>query len=342
MGVLKGDFIGFSYNGIHSSDLGIVRTSNGSRFEKNLLPTMQDKTATVPGGDGTYYFNSQYTQRQFNVSFAFDSLTEEQFNFLSFHFGDKKVHPLVFDEEPYKTYYAKVTGTASIKYICFDESKGEKKLARVYKGEGSVVFTCYQSLAVCEKKYLDAYNEWANKSEWAKASGLLENSTTIVDGVAKSYDVFTYASSDGAIMNLYNPGDKPSDWKLEVNLSAQGRVDVKSIKLEVNNEKVATCEMEMVEIVAKAHPLIAGVYDSKVVFDSKTGLVEGYYLNDQTKAWEKSGNLYNEVIVEGDFFKIPITVIKSVSGVKSDGNNYQLVIGSDSAFEKFVYNYYYY
>jgi hypothetical protein len=40
MSVLKGDFIGFSYNGKHSSDLGIVRTSNGSRFDENLLPTM--------------------------------------------------------------------------------------------------------------------------------------------------------------------------------------------------------------------------------------------------------------------------------------------------------------
>ena len=65
MSVLKGDYIGFSYGinhktgrPMHSSDLGIVRTSNGSRFDENLLPTMQDKTVQVPGGDGTYYFGS--------------------------------------------------------------------------------------------------------------------------------------------------------------------------------------------------------------------------------------------------------------------------------------------
>jgi len=40
MSVLRGDYIGFSYNGIHSSDLGIVRVSEGSRFNENLLPTM--------------------------------------------------------------------------------------------------------------------------------------------------------------------------------------------------------------------------------------------------------------------------------------------------------------
>ena len=70
----KGDYMGFTYNGRHSSEFGIVRVSDGSRFNENLLPTMQDKTVQVPGGDGTYYFGSYYTQRQFSVSFAFDAL----------------------------------------------------------------------------------------------------------------------------------------------------------------------------------------------------------------------------------------------------------------------------
>jgi hypothetical protein len=34
------DYIGFSFNGVHSSELGIVRTSEGSRFNENLLPTI--------------------------------------------------------------------------------------------------------------------------------------------------------------------------------------------------------------------------------------------------------------------------------------------------------------
>jgi hypothetical protein len=37
---------------------------------------MQDKTVQIPGGDGTYYFGSYYTQRQFTIPFAFDGLTE--------------------------------------------------------------------------------------------------------------------------------------------------------------------------------------------------------------------------------------------------------------------------
>jgi hypothetical protein len=32
------DYIGFTFNNTHSSSLGIVRTSDGSRFNENLLP----------------------------------------------------------------------------------------------------------------------------------------------------------------------------------------------------------------------------------------------------------------------------------------------------------------
>lgn len=168
MGVLKGDYIGFSYNGKHSSDLGIVRTSNGSRFDENLLPTMQDKTVQVPGGDGTYYFGSYYTQRQFSVSFAFDSLTEQQVATLKSHFGDKQTHDLIFDERPYKVYRAKVTGSATLKYIPFSEGATN----RLYKGEGTLQFTCYEPFARCRFLTKQEYiNEgYTNIDEWWDAS----------------------------------------------------------------------------------------------------------------------------------------------------------------------------
>lgn len=180
----KGDYMGFTYNGVHSSELGIVRTSDGSRFNENLLPTMQDKTVQVPGGDGTYYFGSYYTQRQFSVSFAFDSLTETEVARIKRHFGDKQIHDLIFDEIPYKVYSAKVTGTATIKYIPFAE--GETN--RLYKGEGSIQFTCYYPFARCRstdrKDYEELYiyehlsEEDRNKiiDEWWKASRIEDKS----------------------------------------------------------------------------------------------------------------------------------------------------------------------
>jgi hypothetical protein len=71
-----GDFIGFTWDGMSMSRLGIVRTSDGDRFNDSLTPTIQNKTAAMTGIDGTYFFGSNYTQKPFNLNFAFDNLSE--------------------------------------------------------------------------------------------------------------------------------------------------------------------------------------------------------------------------------------------------------------------------
>lgn len=288
MSVLKGDYIGFSYNGKHSSDLGIVRTSNGSRFDENLLPTMQDKTAQVPGGDGTYYFGSYYTQRPFSVSFAFDDLTEEQIVNLKRHFGDKKIHDLIFDERPYKIWKAKVTGTATMKYIPFAE--GETN--RVYKGEGTIQFTCYQPYAICEKKWLNLYND-NNKNEWSAASGLKE-----VQGI---YDKLQGANS----IKLYNPGDLESHFMLRFDFQ-NGKIGAGQISISQDSGRLLNWK----EITAEKN-------DAYVKFNTKLNLIEGYRADNI-----KSGYIYNQYISDGAFFTIPqgestLVIADAASYVKS-------------------------
>lgn len=117
------DFIGFTYDGKHSfRDLGIYRTSDGSRYNDNLVPQMTEKTAEIPGGDGQYYFNTTHKTRQFAIPIAFDHLTEVQYRTIRKWLDGKKIAELVFDEAPYKAYSAKVTGTPSLKTLCFEEN----------------------------------------------------------------------------------------------------------------------------------------------------------------------------------------------------------------------------
>ena len=108
MAQMKGDFIGFSFGNTHSSDLGIVRTSDGDRYNQNLSPEFEDKTLAIPGGDGTYYFGSAFSQKIFEVPFAFDKITESKLRKLNAFFNDRKIHNLIFDEAPYKIYKAKI------------------------------------------------------------------------------------------------------------------------------------------------------------------------------------------------------------------------------------------
>lgn len=139
------DFLAFSFNGKHSwDDFGIIRTSDGDRYNENLVPAMQDKTAEVPGGDGMYYFGTTHKQRDFNINIAFDNMSEVKYREMRQWLNGKETGDLWFSEAPYKVYTVKPTGTPSLKTLCFDrynETTGCNE--RVYKGEGTIQFTAY-------------------------------------------------------------------------------------------------------------------------------------------------------------------------------------------------------
>lgn len=295
------DFIGFTFGGVHSSDYGIKRTSNGSRFDENLLPTIQDKTVQVPGGDGTYYFGSYYTQRQFTVPFAFDALTDDQFRKMKQWLGDKKIKDLIFDEAPYKVYRAKITGNATIKYICFDEpdvaqdADSATAMKRVYKGEGSITFTCYYPFAHSPKgkKFLEEYtdkniDEWAATSGMEKTQGNYDKFVIIEDNNKK-----TYITAD-----LYNPGDLETDFALILHFDTS---NTKDININIKSISIGAKTLRFDKITKAA----AGD-DTAIRINSRTNLIEGVKKNNSTGDYDITGNLYNQYIEGGEFFKIPL------------------------------------
>ena len=313
------DYIGFTFNGIHSSQLGIVRTSDGSRFNENLLPTIQDKTVQVPGGDGTYYFGSYYTQKPINITFAFDDLTEQEIVELKRWLGDKKIHELIFDETPYKAYQAKITGSATIKHIPFGTT-GE----RIYKGEGSIQFTAYQPFARSVFKFTDEV-EVPNKEEWLSASRLKNKSFN------NGQSVITYNELKSNNIYLYNAGDIDTHFQLRLNT------------IQTENERG--------EIIYVIPPTVIELYDSTnskvgalrlkkfvcteqepyVKINSKLNIIEGYTNNNT-----KSGRVYNSAIVEGSFFKIPVGDSLMTFSNESSGGN-----GGFDHIDSIEYDYYY-
>ena len=286
--IFSNDYIGFTFNGIHSSQLGIVRTSDGSRFNENLLPTIQDKTVQVPGGDGTYYFGSYYTQKPFNISFAFDDLTEQEFAELKRWLGDKKVHSLIFDETPYKAYQAKVTGSATIKHIPFGATG-----TRIYKGEGSVQFTAYQPFARSTFKFFTKKEDgeyepsFINQDEWIVASGIRTNPYYGSTEAGIEYDKFL---TDLNKINLYNAGDMETHFALPLTF-VDGKIPATKIYIDGDN----TRQLSLKEITKASDS-----EDVYVKINTRLNIIEGYKSNHQ-----KSGIVYNSAITEGVFFKIP-------------------------------------
>ena len=271
---LKGDFIGFSFNEHRSESLGIVRVSDGSRYNEDLVPTTQDKTVQVPGGDGFYYFGSDYTQRQFSINIAFDELTEKQFRELQQVFGTKELGKLVFDERPYKYYMVK-SSKPQLKYICFGKD-GE----RIYKGEGTLTFTAYYAFAKSIFKFLNEYND-KNKDEWKEASGMKAEKGT--------YDTV----SDNGSISVYNAGDLETDFILKFDLPVDN-TSISDIKITLSKENVGKVEAFLdLKGFSKKNT------DTGFQINTKTNLIEGFNAEGLT------GTLYNENITQGDFFKIP-------------------------------------
>ena len=161
------------------------------------MPTITDKSMEIPGNNGMYFFDSYHKQRQFNINIAFDSLTEKQLRTLRQLFNGKEPSELIFDELPFKAYSAKITGTPQIKALCFDEVDEQGNCFRVYRGEGTLSFTCYLPYAytpnwvwdwknaekkeliqkAADGKILTNYNSeiYTNKQEWEGAYGLFDS-----------------------------------------------------------------------------------------------------------------------------------------------------------------------
>ena len=285
---LKGDFIGFSFNEHRSESLGIVRVSDGSRYNEDLVPTTQDKTVQVPGGDGFYYFGSDYTQRQFSINIAFDGLTEKQFRELQQVFGTKELGKLVFDERPYKYYMVK-SSKPQLKYICFGKD-GE----RIYKGEGTLTFTAYYPFAKSVFKFLEKEKEketgkevyvlrktYSNIEEWAEASSMKAQGA--LDKVPKSPTEGVYPIS------VYNAGDLEADFILKFNGAPSNTINIALGQQDVGDKKA----------VLNLKSFSLKNTDTGFQINTKTNLIEGFNAEGLT------GTLYNENITQGDFFKIP-------------------------------------
>lgn len=190
----RGSFLGFTYNGIHSSTLGLTRVSSNKRYEDNLIPTLKDVTTSIVGADGVVYFGTTYTKRDISVSFAFDGVTNEWFRLMHDWLNGKEIHDLIFDEYPYKIYSAKIVGQSLVKHLKFGEGENE-----VFKGEGTIKFQCFFPFARSRYLWQEDYN-LDNIPEWRADADFYTNWTPVQTGGNVYYDFETEQQARGALV----------------------------------------------------------------------------------------------------------------------------------------------
>ena len=180
MSTFSGDFLGFQLGQYHSSQLNIVRTSTNDRYIENMLPTFSDATSVAIGGNGTYYWNTSYTQKLFTIDFAFDDLQEIDIQRLKKVLSFKGVQPLIFDEFPYKKYMVKCATPPTLKYICFDGNQ-----VRIYKGEGSIQLVSFYPFGMGTAE---------NKIKYSEKGCLINNNGELEGDIKLIYNISDIAS----------------------------------------------------------------------------------------------------------------------------------------------------
>lgn len=118
---IAGEYTGFTFGNVHSSELGITRVSNGSRYEAQLGGNFKDYTAEVPGAMGTYYFGSDYGTKDFNISIAYDNVTMDQIHQMKKLFTKDKMAEFRFDEMGDKRYTVKVKSPIKLTYLPMED-----------------------------------------------------------------------------------------------------------------------------------------------------------------------------------------------------------------------------
>ena len=305
----SGDFLGFTYNGIHSSSLGIVRTNTNSG--EQLLPQMNDVTSVVSRTKGSLYYGTTYTQRNLTITFAFERLTEDDIRKIKILFNDNGIHKLIYDETPYKSYRAKANGSAIVKHLCF--SNGAE---RYYNGEGTINFICYFPYAVSEFSFLDENQQAA---DWALASDIPEEGLC---GVIK-----------GNKFNIYNAGDTDCLIGMLLDLTQikqlEGRENDTHLTLEIKYKTPSSQEQSQFSLV---HLPLLKTY---VYVDFYRGTIVGYN--------ESNGQRINEELyltyASGDLIYIePKEFVEfDLSGTSGyfDYNNDGKWVGNSNSFTDF-------
>ena len=327
-----GDFLGFTFGGVHSSDLGITRVSGGDRYGEELHPEIKDRIAEVPGLNGNYYFGSDFGPKTINIDIAFDSLTEQQFRKLRQIFGVKKVQSLIFDECPYKQYMAKIESPIKLSYICFDEPNytwqqrdgiGRTQIERedhdykvydgtmrsVYKGEGTISFICYFPFA---KSVFKTIPEEYKDNSWVISSGILSSEEY------SNIDRYINLGGNTSGFKVYNAGDIATGFRLYLSSN-------------ILNQNISLIyENDIGEDVASLHlkPItLKNQTETGIMIDTNTGLITGVQLSGSN--YILTNNLYNEYIESGFFFLLdpnsPDTTSELiVEGVNNNASNIQI------------------
>lgn len=227
----KGEiYLTFVFDGIDSTQIGVVSVSDGSTYDTPILPTFTDNSLEVDGYDGRYYFNTRIIQKDFTYNCFIDNLSAFQFDQLKSWIRPKKIGKLIRPEEPYRYYWVKVSSVDNLGNIplTHPDTGGVS-----YTGNFSVTFTtigqsCGYGMFYYQDdlKYYEYRDIFDGTQDYYYDTGLLYK-----EEMLPLYVTRTAGTWDPQI---YNPGTYRSKIRLQITPSA----DIASGVITLTNETI--------------------------------------------------------------------------------------------------------
>lgn len=180
------EFLGFYFNGHHTSEFNLYSTAGGDRYSRSLFGETEEITESIPGRDGEFLFGTKVKTREMEITLSTDGVTELQLRQIKAWLNPKITGKLLFDEEPYKYYNVKLGGNPNFEFVPFDNPSG----GTLYKGEIKITMVARDPYAYAE--YMST-NDYALQSHPAAATNSIWgplaciNSIPIVSGADSGY-----------------------------------------------------------------------------------------------------------------------------------------------------------
>lgn len=227
----KGEiYLTFVFDGIDSTQVGVVSVSDGSTYDTPVLPAFTDNSLEVDGYDGRYYFNTRITQKDFTYNCFIDNLSAFQFDQLKSWIRPKKIGKLIRPEEPYRYYWVKVSLVENLGNIplTHPDTGGVS-----YTGNFSVTFTtigqsCGYGMFYYQDdlKYYEYRDIFDGTQDYYYDTGLLYKEEMLPLHVTRTAGTWD--------PQIYNPGTYRSKIRLQIIPSA----DIASGVITLTNETI--------------------------------------------------------------------------------------------------------
>lgn len=222
----------FVFDGVDSSSMGVVSVTNGSTYNTNILPSFTDSSITVDGYNGTYYFNSQMTEKVFNFNCFIQDYSFSEMDQLKAWLKVNKIAKLILPENPYRYYWVKLSAIGDLGNYPLTHSVNG---GVAYTGNFSLEFKTisrpvsygmfYYKDDIQYYEYQDIYSD---RQEYLYDAGLLYQNEALP---------LSYALGNGnTTAYIYNPGTYESKPRITIAASEA----ISSGNLIITNEDTGT------------------------------------------------------------------------------------------------------